>query len=135
MSDPLLTRREAIAVLVDPGPSPAAYPWTGIMRLARDHASLVVVALAAPLGGPTAARALDAAPNLILETSGMDAYAGDDLGRLVDMAGAHRFVYGSGDRAVAPVVVNAVLSEDVAAVVLSGTADRIDAGTWGATYL
>jgi hypothetical protein len=127
--------REGIAVLVDPGPAPVSFPWSGIVRLARDHPSLVIVALAVPLGGPAAARALDAAPNLVLETSGLTDETTDDLGRLVEVAGAYRFTYGSGDRRIPALAIEACLARDDAQEVLAGTADLIDRGAWGATYL
>jgi hypothetical protein len=127
--------REGIAILIDPGPSSIGYPWAPIVRLARDHPSLVVVALAAPLGGTVAARGLDAAPNLILETSALTDDDGEAFARLVATVGGHRFAYGSGDAVVSPSVVASSLRDDSAPAVLSGTADLIDRGAWGPTYL
>ena len=127
--------REDVAVLVDPGSSSGRYPWAEIVRLAREYPSLVVVALAAPLAGPTAARALDAAPNLVLETSALDDGAETDVRHLVSTAGSHRLAYGSGDHAIAAPAVAACLPEAAAPAVLAGTADLIGLGGWGQAYL
>lgn len=127
--------REDVAVLVDPGSSSGRYPWAEIVRLAREYPSLVVVALAAPLAGPTAARALDAAPNLVLETSALDDGAETDVRHLVSTAGSHRLAYGSGDRAIAAPAVAACLPEDATPAVMAGTADLIGLGGWGQAYL
>jgi hypothetical protein len=127
--------REDVAVLVDPGSSSGRYPWAEIVRLAREYPSLVVVALAAPLAGPTAARALDAAPNLVLETSALDGGAGTDVRQLVSSAGSHRLAYGSGDRSIAASAVGACLPDAATPSVLAGTADLIGLGAWAQAYL
>jgi hypothetical protein len=132
---PEYCEREDITVLVDPGVKPIRYPWSEIVSLAREHPHLVVVALAPPLAGPTAARALDAAPNLVLETSAVTDASTVDLVRLVEVAGAHRLAYGSGDRGIAASVVMACLPTADAPAVMAGNADLIDRREWGAAYL
>src|SRR5438067_1108134 len=60
--------REELALVIDFRSEAPAYPWSEIVDFARAYPRLAVVALAAPLQGPTAGRALDAASNLVLET-------------------------------------------------------------------
>lgn len=132
---PELCERDEITLLLDTGVGQARYPWADIVRLARAYPHLVVVALAAPLAGPTAQRALDATLNLVLETSALIEPASDDLAGLAEVAGAHRLVYGSGDRAIPASVVADRLPPMAAADVLAVNADLMGRGAWGAIYL
>jgi hypothetical protein len=131
---PEYCEREDLALVIDVA-SPLEYPWADLVRFARGYPRLTIVALGAPLGGPTARRALDSAPNLLLETS---ALAGDGsclFADLVNAIGAYRFVYGSGASRANQSAVVAALSEADAQVVFSGTAHQLANGTWGVTYL
>jgi hypothetical protein len=132
---PEFCEREDLALVVDMG-SPAAYPWSELVAFARAYPRLPMIALGAPLAGPTAGRAFDATPNLILDTSGVD----DDsilpaLAALADGRGAYRLAYGSGPRGLSAGKIAASLSPSTAEMVLSGTAARLDKGTWGAEFL
>jgi hypothetical protein len=132
---PEFCEREDLALAVDMG-SPAAYPWSELVAFARAYPRLPMVALGAPLAGPTAGRAFDATPNLILDTSGVD----DDsvlpaLVALADGRGAYRLAYGSGRGGLGAAKIAASLSPSTAEMVLSGTAARLDKGTWGNEFL
>jgi len=132
---PEFAEREELALIVDYGAAEGGYPWSEVVKFARDYPRLPIAALGAPLDGPTAARALDATPNLILETSAFIGKAGSGLSDLVRACGAYRFAHGSGGaRAPVSALVEAIEAGD-AEIVLAGTADHLANGTWGSTYL
>ena len=128
--------RERLALIVDVSADGMDYPWAALVRLARDHPSLPVVALGAPLRAPTAARALDAAANLVLDASGVvESGTRSDLADLVAEVGAYRFAYGSGRGRVPATDVAAALPDAEVDMVLAGTADLLGSGRWGSRYL
>jgi hypothetical protein len=132
---PELCESEDLCLALDFGPVGAAYPWQDLMRLARTYPRLPVLALGAPLDGPTAARALDAAPNLLLEVScEIGTGDADALPRLVKTHGAYRLTYGSGRGGHDA---SAVLAIDPAQaeIILTTTPTQLAGGTWGATHL
>jgi hypothetical protein len=132
---PEFCAREELALAIDFQPGPNDLPWSGIVGFARAYPWLAVIVLAAPLGGPTAARALDAAANLVLDTAGATKADEAAIPGLVRACGAYRLAYASGDARVPAPQVSAGLDPADAAAVLSGTASHLAAGTWSATYL
>jgi len=102
---------------------------------ARAYPRLAVVALAAPLQGPTAGRALDAASNLVLETSALKAAGSIELGELARTRGAHRLAYGAGTLRTPAAAVSAHVDPADADIILAGTAGHLGGGTWSTTYL
>jgi hypothetical protein len=134
---PEYCEREDLALVIDVG-APAAgagFPWAEIVRFARAYPGLAIAALAAPLVRPTAARALDVAPNLVLETSALSKADAAEFAELVRSHGAYRFAYGSGAGGSDTAFVAGALDAADADVVLAGTASHLAEGTWGATYL
>ena len=133
---PEYCEREEVALAIDFGAPAPAYPWAEMVRFARDYPRLPMVALGAPLGGPVPARALDASPNLILETSAVaDDGGAQKLAGLVRSHGAYRFAYGSGIAGGAPAILAEVLDAPQAGIVLSETAGQLATGKWAATHL
>jgi len=132
---PEFCAREELALVVDFRTGSRTFPWREIVDFARAYPQLVVVALAAPLNGPTAARALDAAPNLVLDTSALEVADANELGELARTRGAYRIAYGSGAARIPAATVLANIAEADADVILAGTAAHLAAGTWSATYL
>lgn len=129
---PEFAEREELALMVDMGGPSQAFPWSEIVSFARDYPRLPVVAIGAPLGGPVVARALDATPNLILETSALCA---EDLGAFVGRVkdhGAFRFVFGGGLDANNLAV---ALGGADSLMVSAGTADEIANLKWGSAHL
>jgi hypothetical protein len=132
---PEFCEREDLALFVDFGER-SDYPWSELVAFARSYPRLAIVALGAPFAGPTAARALDATPNLIFDTSGLDGASGASLvASLAKSHGAYRLVYGSGRSGVGPDDIAAVLGGEDSDTVLSVTARRLDKGTWGNEFL
>ena len=131
---PEYCEREEIAIAIDFATTATGYPWAEVVRFARAYLRLSVIALGPPLNGSTPGRALDAAPNIILETSGGDA-EGTEIARLVGSHGAYRFAYGSGAARRAPLAVARGLAEADAKVVLAATADQLATGKWAAMHL
>lgn len=131
---PEFCEREELALAVDYGGS--VFPWSDVVAFARAYPRLVVLALGAPLGGPTAERALDATPNLVLDTAGL-ATAADlpALAAMVRACGAYRVAYGSGESRVDIAEIERVLPPPEIATVFSGTAGHLYAGTWASEYL
>jgi predicted TIM-barrel fold metal-dependent hydrolase len=132
---PEFCEREDLALIVDYGET-RDYPWAGMVSFARAYPRLPIVALGAPLVGPAAARALDATPNLIFDTSGLE--SASDIAALTALArgrGAYRFVYGSGDCAVTATEIGAALAESDSAEIFGNNAARLDKGTWGSEFL
>ena len=132
---PEYCEREEMSVAVDFADAPLGYHWAEIVRFAREYPRLPIVALGSPLSGPTPARALDAAPNLILETSAPGASQSDQISALVRSHGAYRFAYGSGTAGSAPEVIASALGAADKQIVFSETADQLGNGTWAATHL
>jgi hypothetical protein len=132
---PEFCEREELALAIDYDGAPA-FPWSEVVAFARAYPRLAVLAMGAPLGGPTAARALDATPNLVLDTSGA-ARAADlpALAEMVRSCGGYRIAYGSGDSPVSFGEIERVLRADDAAIIFSGTAARLHAGTWASEFL
>ncbi|HVZ13750.1 MAG TPA: hypothetical protein VG894_04755 [Bauldia sp.] len=131
---PEFCEREELALAVDYGD--AAFPWSEIVAFARGYPRLAVLALGAPLGGPTAARALDATPNLVFDTTGLSSAA--DLpafAAMVRACGAYRVAYGSGTSRVNMSEIERVLSVTDGDAIFSGTAGHLFAGTWASEYL
>jgi hypothetical protein len=127
--------REELALAIDFGGGERGYPWSELVDFARGYPRLAVVALAAPLSGPTAGRALDATANLILDTSAAAAKDAVAVGELAVSRGAYRLAYGTGTaRMPVAAILDHVAAAD-AAIILSGTAGHLAAGTWSATYL
>lgn len=132
---PEVCRREGLALAVDSS-AMGGYPWVDLVSFARRYPGLPCVAIAAPLDDHTAAAALDATPNLILETSAVtDAATLGTLTSLVNGHGAHRFVYGSGERAQDAPPPWQDLPDEAAMALASGTAELLDARAWADTYL
>lgn len=132
---PELCDRERLALALDyPGPDQGG-AWAEIVRLARTYPRLPIILLAAAIDrGWAADRALDAAPNLILETSAVDNPA--SLGRLVSEHGAYRFVFGSGaGRAGVEVIAAGVQGESDLEALIAGNADLLGTGRWGEAFL
>ena len=132
---PEFCEREELSVAVDFG-NIAYYPWSEIVAFARTYPRLAVIALATPLGGPTAMRALDATPNLVFDTSGI-ATAADltAFAELVRTCGAYRVAFGSGIAKTKPAELARVLSAADAATVFLETAAHLDVGTWASEFL
>ena len=131
---PEYCEREDLVIVAGFGED-VAFPWSEVVAFARSYPRLAFVALGAPIAGPTAARALNAAPNLVLDTSGIAAAELPALAVLARSHGAYRLAYGSGKGAVnVRQIVDALDAAD-AAMVLCGTAERLDKGTWGSEYL
>ena len=127
--------REELALVIDFRSQSSAYPWSEIVDFARTYPRLAVVALAAPLNGVTAGRALDATTNLVLDTSAVEAADAFEVAELAATRGAYRLAYGSG---MVRLPVNAVLDNVAAADaqhIFSGTAKRLADGTWSSTHL
>jgi hypothetical protein len=132
---PEFCEREDLALAVDFGSLPA-YPWSELVAFARAYPRMPMVALGAPLDGPAAGRAFDATPNLILDTSRVEAEASlPTLASLAKGRGAYRLAYGSGARGLGADKIAAILSPSDAEMVLSGTAARLANGTWGVEFL
>jgi hypothetical protein len=132
---PEFCEAEDLCLVLDFGPVAQGYPWADLVRFAREHPRLPILALCPPLGGPTPARALDAAPNLLLEISCDSATEdGIALPPLVRSHGAYRMFYGSG-RAVRDPGVLAALDTEDAEIIFATTPAQLAAGTWGATHL
>jgi len=132
---PELCEREDLALVVDFGER-IDYPWSELVAFARSCSRLAIVALGAPLSGPTAARALDATPNLIFDTSGLEgAPIASLVASLAASHGAYRLVFGSGRSGVTPDDIAAVLGGEDSEMVLSATARRLDKGSWGNEFL
>jgi hypothetical protein len=127
--------REELALVIDFRSEPPAYPWSEIVDFARAYPRLAVVALAAPLCGPTAGRALDATSNLVLETSALKAADAAELGELAATRGSYRLAYGSGTARMPAAAIAANVAPAAADIILAGTAGHLAAGTWSATYL
>jgi hypothetical protein len=131
---PEFCEREELALAIDYGD--AAFPWSEVVAFARAYPRLVVLALGAPLSGPTAARALDATANLVFDTSGLDGAADlPALAAMVRACGGYRVAYGSGQSRVDIAEIERALSPGDAATVFSGTAGHLQAGTWASEYL
>ena len=126
---------ENLALIVDVGHPAGGFPWPEIVGFARAYPRLAVVAIGAPFRGPTAARALDATPNLVLETSAFVEADTADFARAVRSGGAYRFVYGSGETGLDASVVAGALDDADSEIVLAGTAGHLGGGTWALTYL
>ena len=132
---PEFCEREDLALVVDFGER-RDYPWSELVAFARSYSRLAVVALGAPLSGPTAARALDATPNLIFDTSGLEGAPGASfVASLAASHGAYRLVYGSGRSGVGADDIAAALGGEDLETVLSATAHRLDKGWWGSEFL
>jgi len=127
--------REELALVIDFRSAAPAYPWSEIVEFARAYPRLAVVALAAPLHGPTAGRALDATSNLVLETSALKPAAATELGELAATRGAYRLAYGTGTMRTPAAAVSAHVAPADADIILAGTAGHLAAGTWSTTYL
>jgi hypothetical protein len=132
---PEYCEREDLALAIDFGDA-GPFPWRDVVAFARAYPRLTIVAHAAPFAGPTLRRALDAASNLIFDTSGLAGSADPlALAALVRSHGAHRVAYGSGGSAVAAAEIAAALDGSDAEMVMSGVAARLDKGTWGSDFL
>jgi hypothetical protein len=132
---PEYCEREDLALFIDFGER-ADYPWTEVVAFARAYPRLAVVALGAPLRGPTAALAFDATANLILDTTGLtDAADLPALALLARECGAYRLAYASGEAGIAPREIAAALPGADAEMILAATAARLDKGTWGSEFL
>lgn len=127
--------REELALVIDFRSAAPAYPWSEIVEFARAYPRLAVVALAAPLHGPTAGRALDATSNLVLETSALKAAEASELGELATTRGAYRLAYGTAATRTPAAVVSAFVAPADADSILAGTAGHLARGTWSTTYL
>jgi predicted TIM-barrel fold metal-dependent hydrolase len=97
--DPLLgalaERRVPLLLDLDNSHWSAARPWASIERACRAHPRLPVVLLREPQANlRTLFPLLDRCPNLIVETSSLQAH--DGLALLVRRWGAHRLVFGTG---------------------------------------
>jgi hypothetical protein len=126
---------EELALVIDFRSQPPAYPWSEIVDFARAYPRLAIVALGAPLHGPTAGRALDATSNLVLDTSSLGAADAIDLGELARTRGAYRLAYGTGIARMPPTAVAANVAPADADIILAGTAKHLGDGTWSTTYL
>jgi hypothetical protein len=127
--------REELALVVDYRPARGEFPWREIVDFARAYPRLAVVALAAPLGGPTAGRALAATANLILDTS---ALAAGDIAVLAGLAasrGAWRLAYAGGPASLPAAAIAAGVDRADADLILAGTAGHLAAGTWSSSFL
>jgi hypothetical protein len=127
--------REELALVIDFHSGATGYPWSEIVDFARAYPRLAVVALAAPLNGPTAGRALDATANLILDTSAASATEAVAVGELAATRGAYRLAYGTGATRMPGAVVLKNVDAADAEEILAGTARHLAAGTWSSTYL
>lgn len=132
---PELADREELTLLIDMGRPGDAFPWAEMVRFARDYPRLPMMALGAPLAGPLAPRALDTAPNLLIDTSGLAPENLQAFAPLVATHGAFRFAYGSAGRGVGLAQIAAVLGEDDARAIAGGTADEIARAEWGVKHL
>ena len=132
---PEFCESEELCLVLDFGPVGHAYPWQSLVSFARQHPHLPVLALGAPIEGPTAPRALDAAPNLLLEIScEPDSEEAARLPALVESHGAYRLAYGSG-RGGHDLRAVTALDDKHAEIILSTTPSQLAGGTWGATHL
>lgn len=108
-------------------------PWTEMVGFARSFLAVPMIVIGAAVGDDrTLSAALQVAPNLIVELSGL--CAADALPPLLEQFGAHRFAFGSGARStqeLTPLQYDPTLL----AVVLPGTADALADGTWRDSYL
>lgn len=123
--------RENLALAIDY--QDANIPWTDVVGFARSFLTVPMILIGALVGEDrTLPAALDVAPNLIIELSGLR--DGPTLPPLLEHFGAHRFVYGSGGRSSADLIAP-LLNADVLGAVLGGTADAIGSGAWRETHL
>lgn len=127
--------REELALVIDFRSPAPAFPWAEIVDFARAYPRLAVVAVAAPLCGPTAGRALDATANLVLETSALAVAEAAELGELARTRGAYRLAYGSGTARTPAAAIRANVVPADADIILAGTAGHLGDGTWSTTYL
>jgi hypothetical protein len=130
---PEFCEREELALAVDYGAAP--FPWSEVVAFARAYPRLALLVLGAPLGGPTAMRALDATANIVLDTSAIGAHETNAVAAIARAGGAYRLAYGSGESRVSPSEIEATLRPEDAATVFSGTAAHLHAGTWASTFL
>ena len=132
---PELCEREDLVIAIDYLEGAVHPPWDEVVRFARAYPRVPMLLLGAAIdANPAAPAALDASANLVYEISNVqDPRA---LAALVDHFGSHRFVFGSGSTASwEQRVPAAVIDEPDRSAILSGTADALDSGAWGATYL
>lgn len=131
---PEFCERGDLALAFDYSGTP--FPWSEVVAFARAFPRLALLALGAPLAGPAAPRAMDAAPNLIFDTSAVSSERDlPALYALVRRCGAYRLTYGSGAGGLGAGEIEAVLRPEDAAMVLYGTAEHLLAGTWASQYL
>lgn len=132
---PEFCEAEDLCLVLDFGPVGSAYPWSDLVSFARHHPRLPILATGAPIDGPTAPRALDATPNLLLEVScETETEEAAALPALAASHGAYRLAYGSG-RGGHSDAAFAALDPAQAEIILLTTPSQIAAGTWGATHL
>lgn len=124
--------REGLALALDYWGADAP-DWVEVVEFARAYPPLPMVLLGRSLLNELAApAALEAAPNLIVETS-------EFCPRLCDLVsefGAHRFIYGSGAFAATANQAAPAPAEDVAAErILVENARELESGRWREDYL
>jgi hypothetical protein len=108
-------------------------PWVDVVGFARSFPAVPMILIGAAVGEDRAlAAALDVAPNLIIELSGLRASLG--FRPLLEQFGAHRFVYGSGGRRPEDLITRQ-LDPSALAAVFAGTADAIGSGAWRESHL
>ena len=124
-----------LALVVDFGTEPSAFPWSEIVQFARVYPGLAIVAIGAPLNGPTAARALDATSNLLFDTSALTAADLPSFGDLARTRGAYRLAYGSGMSPLGSASIASAMTAVDTEAVFAGTAAHLANGTWGTAFL
>lgn len=108
-------------------------PWIDVVGFARSFPAVPMILIGAAVGEDRAlGAAIDVAPNLIIELSGLR--AGPGFLPLLEHFGAHRFVYGSGGRSSEGLIAPQ-LDPSVSGAVFAGTADAIGSGVWRETHL
>jgi predicted TIM-barrel fold metal-dependent hydrolase len=134
---PELCARSGLTLMLDFQPEPVR--WTEVVSFARAYPSLPLIVLEVQLDHDrAAAAALDAAPNLLLHVA--ETHRPDLLGRLVELFGASRFVWGSSQRASTDEDRGAVLGleqlpHESRAALLHGNAEALQQRRWAEAFL
>jgi hypothetical protein len=133
---PETCEREGLGLALDYGPAGSQPAWEDVVVFARAFPSVPIVVMGVDLEADFVVRgALDAAPNLLIELSGLP--RARVLSEEVARFGGHRFLFGSrgaADPGDADRLVEMLSVSDKIAI-LSGNADSLQLGTWAADFL
>jgi predicted TIM-barrel fold metal-dependent hydrolase len=131
---PETCEREGLAIAIDYLDHSVDPPWEDVVRFARSYPGVPVVLIGPGIGvDRAAAAALDAAANLIFETS--RGKGGKAIRSMVEGFGSHRFVFGTGGTEASNDELAGELDEPDWKAILGGNADALHRGAWTETYL